>query len=57
MLYDINITMKQGNIRLYYDKCYVSLNDNEIEISYKGEVVACYLITEIETLSIYTTTH
>lgn len=57
MLYDINITMKNGNIRLYYDKCNVLLNGSEIEISYEGKVVACYLITQIEALSICTTMH
>ena len=57
MLYDINITMKQGNIRLYYDKCNVLLNDNEIEITYQGLIVARYLIEQIETLCICTTTH
>lgn len=57
MLYDVNIVMERGNARLYYDKCCVLLNDNEIEIIYQDIVVARYLIGQIETLSICTTTH
>lgn len=57
MLYDVNIVMERGNARLYYDKCNVLLNDNEIEISYQDIVVARYLIGQIEVLSICTTTH
>ncbi len=40
MLYDAYIVMKQGNIRLYYDKCDVSLGKDVIIISYDKRV-AC----------------
>lgn len=56
MLYDINITMKNGIIRLYYDICHVSIDNDAITISYDERVI-CYPIKEIETLSICTTTH
>ena len=55
MLYDVCIVMQQGNIRVYFDKCHVSLNERGIIISY-DKPVACYLLAEIETLSICNTT-